>query len=816
MLRATLMRGVCLATIAFCSSHALAQQTLPTIDVGGARARPSSPSLAPTRGPVQARGAPSQVAPVAASSQPTSPILRATVFDQPTGQAVTTLNTPFIKYIDQSPQAGLGDLLRFSPGVTVTALGQGGEAIISIRGSANNPNARAVGRNFALRDIVVLSDGFPITSADGFTRTSSLDPYAFGGVEVYRGPSSALLGNFAAFGGIDFKSYTGAQLDGVETGSEGGSFGYVKNFVRAGKRVVTPAYGEFDVSLFASDNRTDGYIPHQNTEAQTVNLLARWAPTATDRVTFKYMFNNSFGNQNGPFSLLQFYTNPYQYGYGCPIAAFLSSPFCVGRTAPLNGIWGIPNQPNNPNGLRAQSYESLGIHGHTQQHIAGARYEHDFGQGTTLLAQGTFNLREILAGGQPPPAGNYGAPVDLMGGTNNWDARLDLTHHGAIFGMPSLSYLGFIYNESKQSDIQHARVPNVWYYGARGAWAGEVDAHTRNLTLRARQEIELGRGLTGVVGFSSNWNRVFGDIRVNRYTVAGLWQTPSMFAVDNEYWNTAPEASLTWRYSPEWQFRARYAVGYGTPPFDSLTNTPTGAGPNTGLKAQTNMGVDGSVEWTPNETLTANVTVYNEWYRNETCSQVGPAPQLQTYVTNIPASIHRGVETAIDWRPIEGWRFFAAHTYYSHFFTNFQDSLTGGYVFDRSGKRIPNVPAHTLTARAGYDIPFGQMKGLGAYVEYVFRSAHALNNYNTIWSPGYGLVNVNLHYNSDSGYGWAKSFSAYVEGRNLIDTPYAAASYAINDTVTNGFITPGALRVTDGNVMPGQPRAIVAGMKIKF
>ncbi|MBG0799858.1 TonB-dependent receptor [Methylocystis sp. L43] len=813
MSRLTLMRGVCLATIALNSSQALAQQSLPTIDVGGARARSVAPRDDSRTGAGNAsRSAPG---PVVAAQGPVAP--RQSVFDRPPGQAVTDFDRKFITYIQQSPQANLGDLLRYSPGVTVTPLGQGGESIISIRGSGNNPNARAVGRNFQLRDIVVLSDGFPVTFADGFSRTAILDPHAFSGVEVYRGASSALLGNYALFGGIDFKSYTGQQLDGLEIGSEGGSFGYVNNFVRGGKRIVDAALGEFDVSIFGSDNRNNGYVQHQNSETQTVNLLARWAPTGAQRFTLKYMFNNNFGDQNGPFSLLQFYTNPYQYGYGCPTGALINSPYCVARTAPRNGIWGIPNQPlSNPNAVRPQSYESLGIHGHTQQHLAGGRYEHDFGQGTTVRVQGTFNLREILAGGQPPPVGNFGAPVDLLGSTGSWDARVDLTHAGMIYGMPTLSYVGFIYNESKQSDKQSARIPYYYNDGARGAWAGQVAAHSRNLTLRARQEINFTDSLIGVVGFSTNWNNVWGDYRINRYTVAGAWQPPTIFSVSNAYWNTAPEASLTWRYSPEWQFRTRYAVGYSTPPFDSLTNTPSGAGPNNNLKAQTDMSAEVGAQWTPNETFTANVAVYNDWYRNENYAQTGPAPLLQTYVTNIPASIHRGVETQLDWRPFDGWRLYAAHTYASNFFTNFQDSLTGGYVYDRSGKRIPNVPAHTLTLRGGYDFPYGQFKGLGAYVDYVFRSASALDAYNIIWAPGYGVVNFNLHYNSDWGYGWAKNFSAYVEVRNIFDRTYMAASYPIPDTVTRGIITPAPLQWAAGNVFPGQPRAIVAGMKLKF
>lgn len=351
-IRSSIHRGVCLAALICGASAAFAQQSLPTIDIGGVRRAASGPRPASPPGVVN--GAPASAAPAS------SPIARReSVFDRPPGQAVTTLDTKTVKYIEQSPQRGLDDLLRFSPGVAVTSLGQGGEAIISIRGSASNPNARAVGRNFALRDIVVLSDGFPITSADGFARTSVLDPHAFGNVAVYRGPSSALLGNYAIFGGIDFKSYTGAQIDGVEIGSEGGNFGYVNNFVRAGKHIVDPAYGEFDISVFGSDNRLEGYVPHRDSEAQTLNLLAKWAPTASDRFTVKYMFNNSFGNQNGPFSLFQFFNNPYQRGYGCPYAANVGSAFCVVRTAPRNGVWGIPNQPGNPAGLLSQSYESL-------------------------------------------------------------------------------------------------------------------------------------------------------------------------------------------------------------------------------------------------------------------------------------------------------------------------------------------------------------------------------------------------------------------------------------------------------------------------
>ena len=62
----------------------------------------------------------------------------------------------------------------------------------------------------------------------------------------HQGPSSALYGNYATGGALNFRTRPGGTIDGVEYGVDGGSFGYLSNYLAAGKKV-----GNFEGSLFA-------------------------------------------------------------------------------------------------------------------------------------------------------------------------------------------------------------------------------------------------------------------------------------------------------------------------------------------------------------------------------------------------------------------------------------------------------------------------------------------------------------------------------------------------------------------------------------
>jgi iron complex outermembrane receptor protein len=356
-----------------------------------------------------------------------------------------------------------------------------------------------------------------------------------------------------------------------------------------------------------------------------------------------------------------------------------------------------------------------------------------------------------------------------------------------------------------------------------GGPAGKIDSYHSNIGLKAREEIALADGLTGVIGFSSNWNRVWGVNTVYTYNAKSVMTTPYQVAVDREFWNTAPEASLTYRYSPEWQFRARYAAGYGTPNFSTLTTNSTGtsATSNSSLKPQTNMGVDVGVDWTPSPHLSVSLTGFYEWYRNEILTLSTGAPLLVNYSLNIPAAIHRGVELSANWRPFEGVGLTAVYSFNDQIITNMMEGLPSGgtpsVYLNRSGKKIPNVPPHTLTTRVGYDVPYGDLKGLGAFVEYVLKSSYTLDASNLSSSPGYGLVNLNVHYQRDIENFYLRSVELYLSVNNLFDRRYMAATFIMPNTLTAGVETPAAILAnTAGGVYAGQPRAVIGGVKLRF
>jgi iron complex outermembrane receptor protein len=807
------------ALVLLVSSSALAQQNLPRIDIGGrpraangaAPARPSAPSAA--RG--QAGDPPSTASAVFAPGfEPARAKLP--IYRDPPGQTVTTVRTKFLR---PTPMLSVREMLEYSPGVSIQQGNFARDLNISIRGSGNR---LGVGFPFGIRNIMMYEDGFPIVTADGNGRTDMLDPHSYKAVDVYRGPSSAMFGNYAYGGAINFRTFSGADIDGVETGSEFGSFGYVNNYVRAGKAFKNTRLGDFDVALFTSDALGDGYLARGRYDIKQSKLLAHWAPNPADRFTLKFVANDTFSTFINRTNQNQFYLNPFAKNYGCQVAVPGNLPFCNNLYVPANGIFTSVTAP-----VVNQSVWQLGSHIHALREIAGFEWAHDLDDSTTWRSQFTYDYLDNINGTWPPPkvgpaaVGGLGGAVAIRGPSVGIAASTDITSHAALFGFPATHYLGFFYNNVKTTNLLFNQLPNVWNYGAVGAGVGKIDSYQSNITLRAREEIALTPQLTGVVGFSSNWGRVWGVNTVYNYAANLKPLLPTQLALDNDYWNTAPEASLTYQYSPEWKLRARYAAGYGTPTFLFLTTTPTGAGNNSSLKPQTNMGVDVGIDWTPTPNVIVSLTGYNEWFRNEILTL---SNGLVSYQSNVPASIHRGFEANIDWRPYEGWRFIAAYAYMDQFFTNFWDNLgtvSGNAVlYNRAGNKIPNVPSNTLTTRVGYDQPYGDFKGLGAYVEYIYKSNYTIDNANFSMLPSYGIVNLNLHYNHDVPNSYIKNIEVFVNAGNIFNRTYVGGAFVMGNTLIAGtpIQTPGILLSTaqGAGIVAGQPQSFTGGVKLKF
>ncbi len=763
---------------------------VPQINVEASRPPPRRTAArpAPARA-APARRAASPSPPTNAPSQtPAGPGGTTSIPAQAGGQTVTTLERD---RFTQSPVFSAADLLLDSPGLTVKQGNGPRDVGISIRGS----NAR---NGFGIRNIVVEEDGFPVTQPDGLSRSDLIDPHAYSSVDVYRGPSSAMFGNYATGGALNFHTRSGHEINGFEIGSDAGGFGYFNNYLTLGRASPTAEY-----SLFASDVRGGGFIANSEYSTQTVNFLGTVATSPDDRVTAK-IINNYVGTELPiRLSLGQFQQNPFQKG--CT-SALVATPGCATVALDINGF--------SPPAL-AQSAEQAGLGRHDTRTIIGTRWEHDFDKDTMWRTQFVFDDKNINQ-----PTGTTSA----IGDTPAFNLMTDITRKGSLLGLDTTHFGQVFFNEERLSNFTYNVVPGG--SASLGKLSSYYDGgYQENFGARAREEVKLSDKWTFVTAAGVERTRILATNVLELYSPAGV-ATPNPFDVRGDYLNWAPEAGVLYRADDAWLFRGRVGTGYGTPQISNLTTTPQGvSGNNSQLKTQKNLGFDLGVDWTPVKTVKVSVTGFYEFFRDEMVTQ-SPGAGLQNYTFNVPASEHRGVEVAVDWRPLPGWRFVTAYTYDDQIYTQYVEQLSTGTAahgatafFNRAGNKIPGVSPNELTARLGYDQPSGPWQGVGAFAEVQWQDSFYMENANLLKAPGYEIVNLNVHYDNELPSDYLKSMRTYVEVKNVFNQTYVASANNITDSITlAGVQNPASvLAVTGtGSIYAGMPRTFFGGVRFAF
>ena len=320
--------------------------------------------------------------------------------------------------------------------------------------------------------------------------------------------------------------------------------------------------------------------------------------------------------------------------------------------------------------------------------------------------------------------------------------------------------------------------------------------HHVNWGGRAREEIKLGPNWMGYVAGGVEYTTIAAVNTI--FSFPGGTAVPAYTPIQRDFLNTAPEAGLLYRLNDAWQFRGRAATGYGTPNIGQLTVTPQGvSGNNSQLASQTNVGLDLGTDWTPDRTVKLSVTGFYEFFRNEQVTQ-SPGAGLQNFTFNVPRSVHRGVEVAADWRPVPGWRLIAAYTYLDQFYVDYTEQLSAGTLtrqFDRAGNKIPGISPNELFTRLGYDQPIGPWRGVGGFVEYVWKDGFYMENANLLRAPGYGLFNVNIHYDTEIDHPYLRGAVYFFEVKNLLDKTYIASANNITDSINaaTGLQNPGSI-----------------------
>ena len=719
---------------------------------------------------------------IAASAAVRDEIIVIAPTEKPAGQTLTSIDQ---SRFENSPAFSIGQVLQYSPGVSIKQGNGPRDVGISIRGS----NAR---NGFGVRNIQVFEDGFPVTQPDGLSRTDLTDPHAYSGIDVYRGPSSALFGNYATGGAVNFRTRSGDEIDGFEVGSDAGKFGYFNEYLTAGKKL-----GQFEYAVFASYVRGDTHLSNSTFNTTTVNMSASYTPSPDDKFTFKFINNDLNAGLSIRLSLNQYRINPFQQG-------------CDTATTAVAGCGTVNLFANGFSGTTvAQTAAQAGLGRNDRRTIAGVRWEHSFDDQTTWRTQFVYDNKDIK---QPTGA------TSAQGATPAFNVISDVTQKGTLFGLDATHFAGVFFNYEDLNSYSFNVAPGG--NATLGGMTATTFGHHYNVGGRLREELQLSPDWRIVAGVGLEHTGLSAANTAYRYT--GATPSTTVLQAQRDFFNVAPEVVLFYAPDAHWQLRGRFATAYGTPQAGNLFVTPQGVnGNNTALKSQSDIGFDLGADWTPLPELKFTVTGFYEFFKNEFVTQ-SPGAGLLSYTFNAPKSEHRGIEATADWHAASGLGAALSYTLNSQIYTTYAEQLSAGTrtaIFNRADNKIPGVEPNNLSTRLSYDLPSGAFAGLGGFVELNWRDKFYVDNANLVKAPDYTLVNLNLHYSRDITGHYAKGFRLFLEVQNLMNRTYVAAANNVSNSIsaTTGLQNPASIVLAaTGSVYAGSPRNVVGGLKVKF
>jgi iron complex outermembrane receptor protein len=189
------------------------------------------------------------------------------------------------------------DIVTLSPGVSIQQYKQGGTAAnLIMRGFTGNSH----GPNTAF-----FLDGIPLNEGDGYADTNIINPEEIERVEIVKGPSSALYGNYASAGSIAY--YTKKHVDGNHLKLQYGAYDtYEANYVGG------VSDSDWDQVYSVQTYHTDGYQDNSDWDKQ--NAAARVTRHLTDNLNVRLSLRgfNSDWDAPGYISQEQYDRDPSQ------------------------------------------------------------------------------------------------------------------------------------------------------------------------------------------------------------------------------------------------------------------------------------------------------------------------------------------------------------------------------------------------------------------------------------------------------------------------------------------------------------------------
>lgn len=602
-----------------------------------------------------------------------------------------------------------------------------------------------------------LEDGVPTRSTGFFNHNALYEvnlPMA-GGIEISKGPGSALYGSDAIGGVVNVltrKPPTGSEVEGS---LEAGSYGWTRAMVTGGSAFGNHAF-RADLNL----SHTDGWRDKTAYDRQSGTL--RWDSAIGDDATLKTVatFSNIDQETAGSSAISRAdYLNNPKTNY-TPISLRRVQAFRLSSAYEKewdNALLSItPYYRNDTMDLLANwslSYDPTIYTTENQSFGAQIKYRHDFAPLRTRII--------------------VGVDLDHSPGSR-LENRINTTSTGAGYTRVYTSYtLG-------------ARVYDydVTYQGISPYIHGEISPVDK---LRITAGLRYDR-----VNYEFN----------NRFGAAPIQTGTAYYGqvgdTDVDFGHLSPKLGATYMFSEALNVFAAYNHAFRAPSEGQLFR-PAVAGSvnaaNAAAEASRNLkpikvdsfeiGLRGKLS----AAINYDVAVYHMTKTDDILSYRDPVSNLST-PTNAGKTLHRGIEIGAGAQLAELWRLDAAFSYAKHTYEEWIVATQGGNV-DYSGNEMELAPRSIANTR----LSFGNAQTGMAQLEWLHFGSWWSNAANTSKYEGHDLFNLR------GIYPLGRDISLFANIHNVADKRYAEST-----GVTSGFDT----------FAPGLPRTFSAGIQAKW
>lgn len=626
---------------------------------------------------------------------------------------------------DGLPQMTLSESLIRVPGITAqnrTQMSQ--DPQISTRGFG----ARSA---FGVRGVRVYVDGIPLTYPDGSGQPGSVDLGAMQGIEVMRGPFSALYGNSSG-GVVQLLTENAPAGHELSAGVLFGSYDTRRENVRAAGTADGLEY-----LINYSNYSSDGYRDHSRNKKEQGTAKFRFNLNEETKLTTLINWFDQEADDPLGLSRVDVRSDRKQ-----AIASAYGADTRVSRSQTQVGF-NLEHTINENNSINLISY-------------VGNRKNEQY-----------LSTRGLISGRWEGRASSIDREF--------WGTDLRWNNKGELFSRPYTISLGMTYG--KMSDD---RLDINTYNGIKRTDANRLNRDEENIATNSDKYIQAQWSVLDSLDlhFGARRTKVKLEVDDHRGTNDG----------SVTYEKTTPVAGAVWKVSPTWNIYTNYGKGFETPTFAEAayaTVTPAVTGPNLGLKPSESRNFEVGTKAFIGSNTIANLTLFNV----RTDDEIVVQQNLNNNVTYMNASKTKrnGIELSIDSKLANNISLFGSYTLLR---AKFDDDYT--YVFNgtprtvASGNYIPGTYRSQIYGEIAWK---HQVTGFNTAFEARHNSKVYTDDQNTESATSYTIFNIRAGFQQKLE-NWR--FSEYLRVENIFDKEYIS-SIRVNDN--NGrFYEPAAGR----------------------